>query len=40
MPLAALLQVYDRERFDVLCRAAGTDPFDRAGYFPPYRAPG
>lgn len=33
----ALRQVYDAERFEALCAAAGT-PADSDGYFPPYRA--
>ena len=37
--LGSLRQVYDPERFEELCRRAGVDPSDRAGYFPPYRGP-
>ncbi|HEX2644425.1 MAG TPA: hypothetical protein VHU81_15625, partial [Thermoanaerobaculia bacterium] len=37
-PLAALRQVYDRERYAELCRLAGVDP-EAEGYFPPYRNP-
>ncbi len=39
LPLGRLCEVYDPERFDDLCRAAGRDPADRSGYFPPYRSP-
>ncbi len=38
LPLRALCQVYDRERFDRLCHAAGR--VDDGGWFPPYQAPG
>ena len=37
-PLRRLRHVYDPDRFAALCRAAGRDPNDRSGYFPPYRA--
>ena len=38
LPLRCLKQVYLPDRFAELCRGAGVDPSDRAGYFPPYRA--
>lgn len=38
-PLRSLRQVYDAERYESLCRAAGVDPADRGGFFPPYGAP-
>ncbi len=37
IPLVALRQVYDEERYRRLCAAAGSRLDD--GYFPPYRAP-
>ena len=37
VPLRALRQVYDPERFAALCRAAGVDPA-ADGFFPPYHA--
>jgi hypothetical protein len=37
IPLVALRQVYDEERYRQLCAAAGSGLDD--GYFPPYRAP-
>jgi len=38
-PLRRLCEIYDPERFADLCRAAGRDPEDLSGYFPPYRSP-
>ncbi|MGY1664591.1 GNAT family N-acetyltransferase [Geodermatophilus sp. SYSU D00696] len=39
LPLGALKEVYRPEAYAALCRAAGKDPADRAGFFPAYRAP-
>ena len=36
-PFMAFRQVYNAERFEALCAAAGTSP-SAEGYFPPYRA--
>lgn len=39
--LCALKQVYRPGEYERLCRAAGMDPDDRSGFFPPYwRSPG
>ena len=38
LPFRVLKQVYNREIYEELCRRRGTDPADRMGYFPPYRA--
>lgn len=38
-PLRALKQIYDKPRFDTLCRAANVSS-ESTGYFPPYRDPG
>jgi hypothetical protein len=40
LPLRCLKQVYLPDRFAELCRMAGVDPSERAGYFPPYRTAG
>lgn len=37
LPLRALKQIYDPDNYGTLCRRAGADPVERAGYFPPYR---
>jgi hypothetical protein len=34
-----LKQVYDREKYEALCRSAVVDPYRDSGYFPPYRSP-
>ncbi|MEX5721406.1 hypothetical protein [Geodermatophilus maliterrae] len=39
LPLGALRQVYRPAAYARLCAAAGRDPGDRTGFFPPYRAP-
>ena len=39
LPLRCVKQVYQRERYDQLCRQVGVDPNDMTGYFPAYRAP-
>lgn len=38
LPLGALRQVYQPDTFARLCRQVGRDPWDRTGFFPPYRA--
>jgi hypothetical protein len=39
-PFRVLREVYRPDVYDQLCRRAGKDPESRAGFFPPYRAPG
>lgn len=39
LPLGSLRQVFRPGVYASLCREARVDPSDRAGYFPPYRAP-
>jgi hypothetical protein len=38
LPLGSLRQVFRPDVYAALCREAGADPADRAGYFPAYRA--
>lgn len=38
MPLRSLRQVYDRPRYEELCRQAGVDTSEAARWFPPYRS--
>jgi hypothetical protein len=36
-PLRTLRSVYRPQEHEALCRAAGADPEERHGFFPPYR---
>jgi hypothetical protein len=39
LPLRGLKQIYDLERYEMLCRRVNADPTDMGGYFPAYRNP-
>jgi hypothetical protein len=38
LTLNCLKQIYDPGAYTALCARVGTDPADRAGYFPAYRS--